>query len=149
LSLVWMRAVRFAGFRRMRFSRRAVLDVGVFPIRDHFYDPHFHPRHLPADYDQRDRDLPGIDLDVKGQLAFLAQFDFADELREIAGTGTPRLNADNFGAGDSEFLYSVVRRFKPKRVFEIGSGNSSLIALAALTRNASEDPARGGALTCI
>ncbi|HET6164058.1 MAG TPA: hypothetical protein VFG37_10355, partial [Planctomycetota bacterium] len=61
-----------------------------------------------------------------------------------ATTTGARLDADNFGEGDSEYLYSVVRRFKPRRIFEIGSGNSSHVSLAALARNAAEDRARAG-----
>jgi predicted O-methyltransferase YrrM len=152
LALLWLRAFRFGGPRRMPLTRRACLRVGVWPLRDHFYDPQFHPRHLPPGYDRRERALPGLDLDVPGQLARLAELDSADELRALASDGaasSARLDATNFGAGDSEYLYSMVRRFKPRRVLEIGSGNSSLVSLAALDRNAAEDPARGGELVCI
>jgi hypothetical protein len=152
LSLVWLRAFRFGGPRRMPWTRRACLRIGVWPLRDHFYDPQFHPRHLPRDYDQRERALAGLDLDVPFQLARLAELDCADELRALARDGAAsgaRLDAANFGEGDSEYLYSVVRRFKPRRVFEIGSGNSSRVTLAALDRNAAEDPAHAGELVCI
>lgn len=152
LSLLWLRAFRFGGPRRMPLTRRACLSIGVWPLRDHFYDPQFHPRHLPPGYDRRERALAGLDLDVPGQLARLAELDSADELRALARDGAAsgaRLDAANFGAGDSEYLYSMVRRFKPKRVFEIGSGNSSRVTLAALDRNAAEDPARKGELVCI
>jgi len=152
LSLLWMRAFRFAGPHRMPLTRRACLRLGVWPLRDHFYDPQFHPRHLPRDYDRRERALAGLDLDVPFQLARLADFDSADELRALARDGAAsgvRLDAANFGAGDSEYLYSVVRRFKPRRIFEIGSGNSSRVSLAALDKNAAEDPARAGELVCI
>jgi hypothetical protein len=39
---------------------------------------------------------------------------------------------------DAEVAYSVVRRNKPRRVIEIGSGNTTLVLAAALERNASE-----------
>jgi len=153
LALLWLRVVRFAGLRRMPFSRGAFLRTGVFPIRDHFYEPQFHPRHLKRPFDDRDRELPGIDLDVDGQLELLARFHYVDELLAIArppdGSHDGGLEAGNFGAGDSEFLYCVVRSFKPRRVYEIGSGNSSLVTLRALERNAAEDPARAGELVCI
>src|SRR5262249_19537136 len=92
------------------------------------------------------------DLDVPGQLARLARFDCADELRALARDGAAsgvRLAARNFGPGDSEYLYSVVRHCKPRRVFEIGCGNSSRVTLAALDRNAADDTARSGELVCI
>jgi hypothetical protein len=136
----------------MPWTRRACLRIGVWPLRDHFYDPQFHPRHLPRDYDKRERALAGLDLDVPFQLARLAEFDSADELRALARDGAAtgaRLDAANFGEGDSEYLYSVVRRFKPRRIIEIGSGNSSRVSLAALDRNAAEHPAHAGELVCI
>jgi hypothetical protein len=153
VALAWLRLVRFGGMRRMPCSRTAIRIVGVFPLRDHFYDPMFHPRHLTPGFDLRERALPGIDLDVAGQLELLARFDYAAEIEALAkaprGPGVPDLLADNFGAGDSEFLYSVVRHFQPRRIFEVGSGNSSLVSIGALARNRAADPARGGELVCI
>ncbi len=152
LSLLWLRAFRFGGPRRMPCTRHACLGIGVWPLRDHFYDPQFHPRHLPRDYDRRERALAGLDLDLPGQLARLAELDSADELRELARAGAAsgvRLAAPNFGPGDSEYLYSVVRRFKPRRICEIGSGNSSRVSLAALDRNAADDRAHAGELVCV
>jgi hypothetical protein len=153
LSLLWLRAVRFAGLRRMPCSRRAILHVGVFPLRDHFYEPLFHPARVAPGFDRKDRELPAVDLNVGEQLEILGRFRFADELlalsREPPGEGVPRLSERNFDIGDSQFLYSMVRLYRPRRVFEIGSGNSSWITLRALRRNAAEDPARAGTLTCI
>ena len=44
-----------------------------------------------------------------------------------------------FEAGDAEYWYSVIRHFKPSRIIEIGSGNSTLIARQAIARNLAED----------
>ena len=40
-----------------------------------------------------------------------------------------------FGPGDAEAYYSMIRRFRPKRIIEIGGGNSTLIAHLAVTKN--------------
>lgn len=42
------------------------------------------------------------------------------------------------GSGDIEFLYSMVRYHKPRRIVEIGAGGSTRITAAALERNFSE-----------
>jgi predicted O-methyltransferase YrrM len=153
VALGWLRLVRFNGFRRMPLSRIATRAIGIYPLRDHFYEPLFHPRHLPPGSDQVDRDLPGIDLDVAGQRKLLAQLRYGGEMEALSkappGPGVPKFQSGNFGPGDSEFLYSMIRHAKPRRVFEIGSGNSSLIAAAALARNRSDDPARVSELVCV
>jgi len=44
-----------------------------------------------------------------------------------------------FGPGDAELLYCMIRRFKPRRLIEIGSGFSTLMARRALEQNGGED----------
>lgn len=39
---------------------------------------------------------------------------------------------------DAEIAYSFVRRYKPKRIIEVGSGNTTLVLAAALQRNIAE-----------
>jgi hypothetical protein len=39
----------------------------------------------------------------------------------------------NFGAGDAEYFYNMVRLHKPKRIVEIGSEMSTMLAQEALT----------------
>lgn len=47
---------------------------------------------------------------------------------------------DTFAAGDSEFLYNIVRHFKPRRLIEVGSGNSTLMTIEAIRQNQKENP---------
>ncbi len=42
---------------------------------------------------------------------------------------------NNFESGDAEFLYNIIRHFKPKTIIEIGSGFSTLMALKAVEKN--------------
>jgi hypothetical protein len=60
-SLV-MLAVRRLGIRRMPFSKFIFRKVGIFPVRDHYYEPLVNPQRLRMSLRQ-DRDLPGIDLE--------------------------------------------------------------------------------------
>ena len=43
-----------------------------------------------------------------------------------------------FEAVDGEILYCMIRCFKPKRVYEVGCGNSTLLSAQALLRNKEE-----------
>jgi predicted O-methyltransferase YrrM len=152
LSGQWLKLLRVAGVQRLPVSRAVFASVGVFPIRDHYYEPVFHPRHLREPLD-RPRQLPGIDLDLAGQKALLAGFHWNDELREFPWNPGPALgfawNNRSFGPGDAEILYSMIRHFRPRRIVEIGSGNSTLMAVAAVRRNLADDPERTCEHLCI
>jgi hypothetical protein len=45
-----------------------------------------------------------------------------------------------YGPGDAETLYAMVRHLRPRRLVEVGSGNSTLISAAAIARNADDGP---------
>jgi len=45
----------------------------------------------------------------------------------------------SFESVDAEVLYCMIRHFKPKRVIEIGSGNSTLLSAQAIRANQVED----------
>jgi hypothetical protein len=90
----------------------------------------------------RRSDLVGIDLNVDDQLEFLdeicglfrGEYDaFPDE-----PTDDPHqyyFNQCSFRSVDAEILYSVIRKYRPQRIIEIGSGMSTLIAAAAVRKN--------------
>lgn len=93
---------------------------------------------------QAERSISGLDLDVNEQLALLRQFHYADELAAIpverGSDGHFYYNRGAFEAGDAEFLYAIIRLRKPRRMIEIGSGYSTLMAGAAIAHNRTEDP---------
>ena len=138
-----LKAIRRVGVSRMPFCRGALMQVGVFPIRNHYFEPLFDSRVLKRPLD-RDRDLPGIDWNVDGQLNLLKSFCFNEELKDVPRTKVDELtyyiNNGSFGSGDAEFLYNLIRLKKPTRVFEIGSGYSTLMAMKAIKKNQEEIP---------
>ena len=83
--------------------------------------------------------MPGIDWNVDGQLRFLERLTFADELagfpKHKASDLEPYMYNQMFGPGDAEYWFQILRALKPKRVIEIGSGGSTLLAIKALDRN--------------
>lgn len=136
-----LKAVRRAGIERLPRVRSILRSIGVFPVRNHYYEPLFDFSQLTQPLD-RDRPLPGIDMNVPGQLALLQRMTFTDELSsfpvEPCGDGLYAYDNGWYGAGDAEFLYSIIRLMKPRCVLEVGSGYSTLMAIEALRRNAAE-----------
>jgi hypothetical protein len=132
---------RKAGIQRMPFCKGAMLRAGVFPLLNHYYEPQFDFRNteLPPD---EGRQLPGIDWNLEGQLELLQKLKFSSELETEQPSGAGRqfdFNNDNFKSGDAEYWYQMVRFFKPARIFEVGSGNSTLLAIRAAAANRREN----------
>lgn len=140
-----MKIVRRFGIWRMPVSKAIFNRVGIYPIRDHYYEPMFnYPAHLFRSL-REERSLPGIDMNEATQLSLLARFDYADELKRL-----PRSPSDgksyyygnpNFAEGDAECLYSLIRLCKPRRIIEVGSGFSTMMAREAVEQNRREDAA--------
>jgi hypothetical protein len=150
LAACLLKLVRRVGVYRMVVAHAILRRVGVFPIRDHYYEPLFHPRHLPRPLEDA-RPLPGVDMNVAGQLELLGQFRYDAELSALgrkAPTGF-RFDNPNFGPGDAEFLYSAIRHYHPGRILEVGSGHSTLMMLEAIAANRVERPGYACELTCV
>lgn len=133
------------------FSRMS--DIAGIHIRNsHYYEGTYREADLPARTDV-ERHLPAIDLNEAGQLELLGRFTFAGELQAIPAIKPCATeygySAAMYGPGDAEIAYSMVRCFKPRRVIEIGSGDSTLIVKAAIDRNRQDDPAHDCKLLCI
>ncbi len=104
-------------------------------------------RTLPAELWHGSRDMPGVEWNGPAQLALLAELarahgaDYARLPR--ARTDDPHqyaLQNGSFESVDGELLYALLRRLKPRRVIEVGSGNSTLLTAQALRENAAEAP---------
>ncbi len=118
---------------------------GFLPLPIHFYSP------VP-DLDDLDRrqvwdrksDLAGIDFHPDEQVRLLRELGekFGGECDWPASpTGRPLdfyTENNSFSFGCAASLHSIIRRYKPGRIIEIGSGNSSLIISSALSRNQAE-----------
>src|SRR5437867_9507401 len=87
-------------------------------------------------------DLPGMDMREEAQKQLLSEIvaKFKDEYAAIPkGASTPEfqfyLGNVAFEAVDAEMLFGLIRLFKPRRMYEIGSRFSTLLAADALRRN--------------
>lgn len=139
-SLV-LKLVRRFGIERLPRTRWLFRAVGIFPIRNHYYEPLFDTAALMRPLAE-DRVLPAVDLNVSQQLNLLEKFSYRDELLAFPMDSQSQSSFyyDNhvFGPGDAEFLYNMIRYAKPKRIIEIGSGQSTLMARNAIAANQAE-----------
>jgi hypothetical protein len=119
------------------------MNVGVFPIRSHYHEPQFDNRIPKSDFSQ-DRHLPGINWNVSDQLEMLERLTFSKELADIQQEKSNSLkfylNNPSFKSGDAEYWYQLIRAIKPRRIFEVGSGYSTLMAINAINKNHNDDP---------
>lgn len=146
------RFIRREGIRSFPRSKNILMKLGVFPIINHYYEPQFDNREPKYPFSQ-DRILPGIDWNIDGQLALIDRFTFSEELRDIPETKPDTvefyMNNGAFESGDAEYWYQLIRLIQPKRIYEIGSGNSTLMALKALRRNRETNPGYNCMHVCI
>jgi hypothetical protein len=117
---------------------RAADRLGVYPVIDHYHEPPVRPR--PAE--REPRRLPGVDLRVDAQLELLGRLRYGHELREVplqpTDATTPHYANPSFAAPDAQVYHSLLRHFRPRRVLEVGSGQSTRFAARALALNRSE-----------
>ena len=131
---------RKTGSRRLPRTTSRLKSIGLFPIRNHYYEPLFVDKLLSQPLDSV-RPLPGIDFNLEGQLKLLSYLKFESELIELdlrRDSGPPNsfnINNKSFASGDAEFFYQLLRFIKPRKLVEIGSGNSTKIARIALIKN--------------
>ena len=82
-----------------------------------------------------------LELDTEHQLAYLETelLPFLDELPAALEAARRRgftVWNGQYQAGDAEILYALLRRLRPRRVLEVGSGFSTLVSAAACAANA-------------
>lgn len=88
--------------------------------------------------------MHGIELALERQMEW-AERELAPFVSELDAPFQPTGRANEFflcnryyEMGDAEVAYAMVRRFKPRRILELGSGHSTLVLARACLANASE-----------
>jgi hypothetical protein len=136
--------------RRLRLSRALrvlVRRFGYELIRRHYYSPIPDLEALPPGFWERESALAGVPFDSRQGLEFVERElgPYLDEYRPpLEPTGNPRdfyLANGFYESVDAETLYAMVRRFRPERIIELGSGLSTLVIADARARGG--DPADG------
>ncbi len=113
--------------------------VHVTPV--HFYEPVPDTSQIdPALWNEPSK-LVGIDKNMDGQSELLQELcsaGFIDEYHRLpANSNNPNeySRGGSFGGADGAILYSMIRKFRPAQIIEIGGGHSSLLSLVAMNAN--------------
>jgi len=151
LSSIWLKFVRFIGLNKI--EDKIFMHVGILPILDDYYQPLINPKkHLKRSL-RENRNINEFDFNVKEQLDLLKKFNFNEEILKFPlnkrKEGEFFFNNNMYSSGDAEYLYSIIRLFKPKRVVEIGSGFSTIMASNAISKNRQEDKNYNCSHVCI
>ncbi|MBF0198010.1 MAG: class I SAM-dependent methyltransferase, partial [Planctomycetes bacterium] len=115
----------------------------VTPV--HFYQPLPELQSLPDEVWAKESAMPGVDMNFTGQCELLETFtrEYSEEYNAFPrerGEDPSQYYVYNgaFECVDGEILYSMVRHFKPRRMMEIGSGNTTYLSAQAVLLNAKE-----------
>jgi hypothetical protein len=119
------------------------LKHGFLPVPVHFYSP------IPDIEDLKKRNiwsveskLRGINLDVGRQLEFLRSLsEYGEECRWPIQKGREDIfyhSNNSFSFSCAAVLHSVIRKYRPSKLVEIGSGMSSIVISDAVLKNQRE-----------
>jgi hypothetical protein len=153
LSTLWLLIIRKLGLRRMAISNIIFNEIGLLPIHDHFYQPLINPKKYNLKPLNEERIIGGLDLNIDQQKNILKSFDYEKELKKI-----PLIKSEAndffyhngaFESGDAEYLYNIIRFFKPNKIIEVGSGFSTKMMLNGINQNEIDDKNYSCEVTCI
>ena len=153
LSTVWLLIIRKLGLRKMSLSNIIFNNIGLLPIRNHFYQPLINPNKHNLKSLRDERIIGGLDLNINKQKEIILSFNYVDELLKFPKTKSNDnkfyYHNNSFESGDAEYLYNIIRKFKPNRIIEVGSGFSTKMMLNSINKNRDEDSNYNCELTCI
>lgn len=115
--------------------------AGFHITPNHFYQPIPDTRDLRPELWQKDSDLPGVNMNLSGQVEFATMCSrFATEYGAFAErrTSDPAefyLDNTSLTGLDAAVLHCMVRYHQPRRIVEAGSGMSSLVIAHAARLN--------------
>ena len=127
-------------------TRTSVFNVaqrfGAHFLPVHFYSPVPDTEAIPnVTWGQKFDDIPNLAINRDNLCSLLSELaifgrelgDVTDEPSSELAPGVPNYHWNNvaFGGGDAALLYAMIRKYKPKKIIEIGSGFSTLMGLRA------------------
>lgn len=134
LAGIIFKIYRNLGVSNLSLTTRLLRWLEIFPIRNHYYEPQF--IHDNVNFNKKENIK--ISLDSANKL--IKKFKFSYELEKMNLEKKKSkfgflINNGFFERGDFEFLYQFIRLSNPKKIIELGSGYSSIIAYEAITKN--------------
>ena len=132
----WFRLIKFMGIKNFTHTKKVLLEIGVMPIVDHYYEPFY----FADRFDEKKRIINHLKIDTNEQLKLLNTINHSDEMSNVPYENKEKNNKfyygnNTFSYGDADLYYSMIRYYKPKVLIEIGSGFSTLVATKAIKVN--------------
>jgi hypothetical protein len=119
--------------------------MGFHITLNHFESPIPDTRYLTNEVWSKYSELPGINLDLQAMVnqihLFSNKYNKEYENFPRDRTSIPYryyINNGAFESIDAEIYYCMIRHYKPKKIIEIGAGNSTYLAAQAITKNKEE-----------
>ena len=120
---------------------------GYHLLKKHFYLPIPEAADLENPFARNCSELVGLNMNEADSLNRLEKVfpPYAREFREtfpVHGDGSSRnfyLINGSFMAIDAQVYYGLIRQHRPKRIVEVGAGNSTRVAAEAVRRNFAEE----------
>jgi predicted O-methyltransferase YrrM len=141
IASIWLKFVKQRGIGKI--SDKIFMKIGLLPLIDNYYEPLINPKKYLTTSLRKDRKLNGINFNIEEQIGLFSNFNFNNELLQFPIEKKEELefyhNNGSYAFADAEYLYNIIRHFKPKRIIEIGSGNSTLMACNAIKANKIQD----------
>ena len=122
--------------------------LGLHITPNHFYEPIPDTRTLKDEIWLNNSELVGININEDHQINYLHEVSsmfkeeyeaFPSDKNDIEIPSQYYVNNGGFESVDGEILYCMIRHFKPKRIIEIGSGNSTYLSAQAILKNKEEN----------
>jgi len=134
--------IRNFGFWFLKIMFPIWQKIGIHITPNYFYSPIPDTRTLKDELWKKKSELVGIDINEENQIKLLYQFSSKFKLEyesfPIDKASMPYqyyINNGEIESVDGEILYCMIRLFKPKKIFEIGSGNSTYLSAQAILKN--------------
>ena len=116
--------------------------LGFHIVPKHFYEPIPDTTKLKESLWQTQSELVGIDINEEAQLRLLSQFvsEYKTEYESLPRERTAipyqyYVNNLRYSSVDGEVLYCMIRHFKPRIIFEAGSGYSTYLSAQTILQN--------------
>lgn len=114
--------------------------IHITPV--HFYQPIPDTRTIAESHWSNRSKLIGIEMNDEGQKWILNQFveTYKKEYQNLplskpSAAHEFYINNGTFESVDAEILYCMIRHYKPKKIIEIGSGNSTYLSAYSAIKN--------------
>lgn len=132
-----------AAVRGYGLARRTAERLGLQLVLKTYYSPIPDLTQLPAGVWEARDELRGIAFDLDAQMGFVeselsGQLDGLAWGRDVAPAYAYDPANDSYPLADARVLYAMVRHLRPKRIVELGSGQTTRVMAQACRENAAD-----------